>query len=117
MLAVMHRIEVFSMVLEAPGPFPHVAAVGDEHSALAGRGNDFILAERKGPSVADRTNGPTFIKRTVRLSAVLDDCQTAATRQFQNWVHVDRPAGQVHDDYCLCSWRELRIDRLRGYVL
>src|SRR5580698_4593436 len=67
--AAIYGIDALAMVFVSPCRFPERIVVGDNHSPFPGGGHNLVLTEGERPDIADGTDRPAFIARTVRLSA------------------------------------------------
>src|SRR5271170_1911053 len=66
---------VLTMVLETPRALPNLGVVRREHSSFAAGRHNFVLAERKGCDVSDRSDRAAFVQRSLSLCTVFDDSQ------------------------------------------
>src|ERR1035437_5886692 len=89
---VVDGIVAFAMVFEAPSARPYIRVVRRQEAALASSGHDFVLAKGKGIDIAHRPDGPPLVSGAVCLSAVFDYPKPPLTREFENRIHVTRPA-------------------------
>ena len=71
MLFVKDKIVIPAVVFVRPHFQIYIAVVCGYGAPLAAGCNNFILAERPCPNIADRTYRPAFIYGSVRLRAIL----------------------------------------------
>src|SRR5215472_9781149 len=112
----VNLVIIFSMVFVGPHALPQIVGVGGDHATLAGRGHDLVLAERKRGCVAERSDGPSSVHCSMRLSAILHYFQTPFASQSQNGVHLAGPTGKMHSHNGLGCRRTNRADSVCGNV-
>ena len=67
-----HGVMGFAMVFECPHGIPELRARSGHHAALAGGGENFVLAEAPGGHITKAPHGLAVDAGAVGLSAVLD---------------------------------------------
>ena len=92
-MRLLQRLPRFSVVFQAPTLVPEFTIVGGHQASLAPGRHNFVLTERKGSDMPDRTDRPSLVGRSVCLSTVLDDFDPAFFGKLQNRVHVAGPSG------------------------
>src|SRR5438270_2098812 len=100
----MRGVMVLSVILETPRPLPKFVVIGCQHTAFPAGGHDLVLAKRKGSSIAEASNGPPLVRGAMGLSAIFDDLEPMFASQLYDWIHVTRPARQVHRDDRFRTW-------------
>src|SRR5882672_10372338 len=94
-LMIVKSIVTLAMVLEAPGALLNRFVVGGEHAAFAARRHDFVLTKRERRYVSEAAYRAAFIVGAVGLRAIFYHFQSACSREFQNGIHITRPACQM----------------------
>ena len=85
-------------VAQHPDPFRHRRVVGHDHAAFAVGAEVLARVEAEAPRVAERAHRTSFVRRAVRLAAVLDHLQAMAFRDVEDRVHVGRLAVEMDRD-------------------
>lgn len=116
-LAVVHGVVAFAVVLVGPGLLPHLSVVQRQQAALTAGRHDLVLTEGKGPRVPDAAYRTALVKCAMRLSAVLNHDQAMLAGQFHDWVHVAGPPSQVNGNDCAGLGGDQRPDGVRRDVL
>src|SRR5690606_35920678 len=115
--ALVHGLPALAVILVGPHPRPQRFVRGGDHAAFSAGGHDLVLAEGPCADVADGSDGPALVLRTVCLRAILDHVDPALAGQLHDRIHVARPAGQVHADDCSGIGGKYGFDGPRGDIL
>src|SRR6266550_7711509 len=91
-LLIVTSIVTLAMVLEAPGALPNRFVVSGEHAAFAARRHDFVLTKRKRRYVSEASHRTAFVYSAVGLRAIFYHFKSAFSCEFQNGIHITRPA-------------------------
>ena len=116
-LALVHRLPAFAVVLVAPHPRPQRPVVGGDHAPFPAGGHDLVLAERPAAHMAETAHRAAAPGGAVDLGAVLDQIEAVLLGQRRHGVHVAGPAGQVHAHHRLGGRCQRRRHGLGGDVL
>ena len=72
MIAAKDSLMGFAVVFEGPHRIPEIDAIGSDHAAFAGGGEDLVLAEAPGGHITEAADGLAVGAGAVGVGAVFD---------------------------------------------
>src|SRR5580765_2492825 len=105
------------MVFVAPDRFKGSFIIGSNHPAFAAGRHDLVLAKREGAGIPHGAHLTSLVRGSMRLCAVFHNSQLTLMSEFQNRIHVARPAGKVNSHDGARPWREYPLDGSSGKIL
>jgi len=114
MLSLEDRLMGFAVVFEGPHGVPEIGMFGCDHAALAGGGEDLVLAEAPGGHIAEAAHGLSMDAGAMGLGTVFDHGETLGAGQIEDRGHVGGPAAEVHHRDGLGAGGDQRRDRVGG---
>src|SRR5690606_36716468 len=108
--ALVHGLPALTVILVGPHPRPQRFVRGGDHAAFSAGGHDLVLAEGPCADVADGSDGPAHVLRTVCLRAILDHVDHALAGLLHDRIHLARPAGLALADYFSGIWGNYCFD-------
>jgi hypothetical protein len=79
-------------------PPSQLIVVRDDHTTLAGGGDQLVFPEAEAANISDSADDATLIHRAMRLCSIFDNMQVVAAGNIQDGIHVSGQAVEVHRD-------------------